>query len=184
MYRCLVTIMVAAAMLAAVPASAQNRGNAAAAGQANTMAAAPSYPAEPSLAGKWTYRSFLNTPQLVDGDANKALGLIFGEGTFAFEMPTKTTVKGTLDMGGGFVLDLSGEVSPGPCDQPFFRINGFGRTGTPTAGWEYDYSGVIACRWPNGVNQVPSLVGTVIRAKPHNGAPAGVVASFIAVRQP
>jgi hypothetical protein len=93
-------------------------------------------------------------------------------------------VKGTLDFGGGVGLDLTGEVSPGPCDQLFFRINGYGRAGTPTAGWEYDYSGVIACRWPNGVNQVPSLVGTVIRAKPHDGAPAGVVASFVAVRQP
>jgi hypothetical protein len=184
MHRRLITVAIAAAALAAAPASAQNRASPAAS-QSSTMAAtAPAYSAEPSLAGKWTYRSYLNTPQLVDGDANKALGLIFGEGTFTFEMPTKTTVKGTLDMGGGFVLDLDGEVAPGPCAQLSFRIDGHGRAGTPTAGWEYDYSGVIACRWPNGVNQVPSLVGTVIRAKPHDGAPAGFVATFIAVRQP
>ena len=37
---------------------------------------------------------------------------------------------------------------------------------------------------PNGVNQVLALVGTVIRAKPHGGAPAGYVASFIAVKRP
>jgi hypothetical protein len=183
MYRCFI-VTALAATLAASPASAQNRGTRTADQPGPMAAAAPAYPAEPSLAGKWTYRSFINTPQLVDGDPNKALNLIFGEGVYTFEMPTKSTVKGTLDMGGGFVLDLAGEVAPGPCDQLSFRINGYGRAGTPTAGWEYDYSGVIACHWPNGVNQVPSLVGTVIRAKPHDGAPAGVVASFIAVRQP
>jgi hypothetical protein len=31
---------------------------------------------------------------------------------------------------------------------------------------------------------VPAIVGNVFRAKPHNGNPAGVVASFIAVKQP
>jgi hypothetical protein len=36
----------------------------------------------------------------------------------------------------------------------------------------------------NGVNQVPALVGSVIRAEPHGSAPAGYVASFIAVKQP
>ena len=181
MFRCFVAAT--AALLAVAPASAQNRP--AAASQANTMAATTSaHPAEPSLAGTWTYRSYVNTPQLVGGDPNNALNIIFGEGVYTLEMPSKTTVKGTLDMGGGFVLDLAGEVQPGPCDQLFFRINGSGRAGTPTDGWEYDYMGVSACRWPNGVNQVPSLVGTVIRAKPHDGAPAGVTASFIAVRQP
>jgi len=184
MCRCFIAVAIAAAMLTAAPASAQNRGSAAPAQPDAMAAAAPAYPAAPSLAGKWTYRSFINTPQPVDGDPTKALNLIFGEGTYTLEMPTRRTVKGTLDFGGGVGLDLTGKVSPGPCEQLFFRINGYGRAGTPTAGWEYDYSGVIACHWPHGVNQVPSLVGTVIRAKPHDGAPAGVVASFVAVRQP
>ncbi len=64
------------------------------------------------------------------------------------------------------------------------EIIGSGRPNTPTAGWEYDYYGYLGFQWPNGVNQVPSLVGTVIRAKPHGNAPAGFVASFIAVKQP
>jgi hypothetical protein len=34
-----------------------------------------------------------------------------------------------------------------------------------------------------GVNHIPTLVGTVIRSKPHNGLPAGYVAFFIAVKQ-
>jgi hypothetical protein len=64
------------------------------------------------------------------------------------------------------------------------EIVGAGRNGTGTAGWEYDYRGQLAYQWPNGVNQVPALVGTVIRAKPHGASPAGYVASFIAVKQP
>ena len=36
----------------------------------------------------------------------------------------------------------------------------------------------------NWGHQVPALVGSVIRAKPHGSAPAGYVASFIAVKQP
>ena len=58
-----------------------------------------------------------------------------------------------------------------------------GRPGTKTDGWEYDYHANLGFEWPNGVKQVQCLVGTVIRAKPHNGSPAGVTASFIAVRQ-
>ena len=61
---------------------------------------------------------------------------------------------------------------------------GSGRTGTGTAGWEYDYHGNVAYEWPNGINQVPALVGSVLRAKPHGPAQAGYVASFIAVKQP
>jgi hypothetical protein len=46
----------------------------------------------------------------------------------------------------------------------------------------YDYDGVLAYHWPDGVNQTPAIVGSVIRVKPHDGAPAGYVASFIAVK--
>ncbi|HEX8261794.1 MAG TPA: hypothetical protein VF547_02855 [Allosphingosinicella sp.] len=37
--------------------------------------------AAPSLKGEWTYRSFANEPKPVDGNAQAALGLIFGEGS-------------------------------------------------------------------------------------------------------
>jgi hypothetical protein len=36
--------------------------------------------------------------------------------------------------------------------------------------------------WPKGVDQRPALVGSVFRTVPHNGAPAGVTASFIILR--
>ncbi|WP_236840789.1 hypothetical protein [Bradyrhizobium sp. CCGE-LA001] len=140
-----------------------------------------------SLAGKWTYRSFHNNPTPVADDPNtaaeKALALIFAEAVFTFEIPTSTTLKGAIDWPGGG-LDLQGTVKQDPVTgAPMVEIVGLGRPGTGTANWEYDYRGQLNYRWPAGVNQVPALVGSVIRAKPHDGAPAGYVASFIAVKR-
>jgi hypothetical protein len=133
------------------------------------------------IAGLWTYRSYLNSTELVDGNAQTALSLIFGEGIFTLNTPTPTTVVGTLDMGGGYILDLKGTLGASG-GETALAMAGLGRAGTPTAGWEYDYNGRTGFLWPKGVNQVPSIVGTVLRAKPHNGEPAGVTVSFIAVR--
>lgn len=161
------------ALLSATPAAAQNmplvtsEGAPAAAAGAEADGAA-------GLAGRWSYRSYRNTADQP----------IFGAGIFTLETPSEQTVTGTLDMGGGFVLDLEGTVAAGSAGSPSFEIVGTGRDGTPTAGWQYDYNGSLAHQWPNGVDQVPALVGSVIRAKPHNGGPAGVVASFIAVSVP
>ncbi|MEY9699475.1 hypothetical protein ABIE71_002218 [Bradyrhizobium diazoefficiens] len=135
------------------------------------------------LVGSWTYRSFHNDPTPVDGDPQKALGLFFAEAEFRFEAISKTTFKGVIDWGSGG-LDLSGEIRPGSADTPVaFAIVGVGRPGSQTDGWEYDYNGCLAYEWPAGVKQVPALVGSLMRAKPHNGAPAGYSASFIAVRK-
>jgi hypothetical protein len=127
-----------------------------------------------SLAGTWAYSSYLNTADQP----------VFGAGLFTFQTPTDTTLTGTLDMGGGLVLDLQGTIQPATGQGPLTaNVRGFGRAGTGTDGWEYDYYAFLGYQWPNGVDQVQSLVGTVLRAKPHNGNPAGVTASFIAVRQ-
>jgi hypothetical protein len=170
--------LIIGALLLTTPALAQTRP---AAISAAPSAAAPAAGAD--LSGKWTYRSFVDTDALVGDDAQKALNLIFGEGVFSFAV-TSAQLTGTLDMGGGYVLDLQGKVVPAGAGPLTVEISGFGRTNTPTAGWEYDYHAYLAYHWPNGVNQATALVGTVIRAKPHDGAPAGVVASFIAVKQP
>lgn len=137
-----------------------------------------------SLAGSWTYRSYRNNPTLIGDDANKALALLFAEAVFEFEIPNGATLKGTIDWTGGG-LDLNGTVRPtGEGGAPVVEIIGTGRLGTSTAGWEYDYHAQLAYQWPTGVNQVPALVGTVMRAKAHDGGAAGYVASFIAVKQP
>jgi hypothetical protein len=139
------------------------------------------------LGGKWTYRSYHNSAALVGEDAAAALALIFGEGVFDLNEDGIGQVRGTLDMGSDYALTIDGtagcahdEDSP-----PVFALIGLGIDGTPTAGWRYDYRGVPAYSWPDGVNQIPCLVGSVVRVYAHGpGAPAGVTASFVAVRQP
>jgi hypothetical protein len=140
-----------------------------------------------ALAGKWTYRSFFNDPAFVGDSKEKAYDLIFAEATFTFEITSPTTLKGTIDWGSGG-LDLQGTIRPASAGAPLtVEIVGTGRPGAPgtgTVGWEYDYYAHLAYTWPNGIKQVPALVGSVIRAKPHGSNPAGLVASFIAVKQP
>jgi len=135
------------------------------------------------LVGKWTYRSFHNNAIPVGDDAQKALDLIFAEATFTFDPIADAGLKGIIDWGSGG-LDLKGSVRPAVGNAPLtVNMVGTGRPGSQTAGWEYDYYAYLAYEWPTGVSQIPALVGTVIRAKPHGSAPVGYVASFIAVRQ-
>lgn len=63
------------------------------------------------------------------------------------------------------------------------RFQGVGMVGGEQ--WIYDYEGYLIPDWPNGIGQVPAIVGSVIRTIPHSGgtAKAGVVASFYAVRE-
>jgi hypothetical protein len=137
------------------------------------------------LAGKWTYRSFRNDPRLVAGDAAAALALIFGEGVFDLEEAPDGRLSGALGLGTGYALSLAGEVESGADAQPMrFFLSGRGIEGTATQGWQYDYRGVVAPSWPGAVDPVPSLLGTVLRVKAHGpDSPAGVTASFVAVRQ-
>jgi hypothetical protein len=132
------------------------------------------------LTGKWTYRSFFNDPAMVGDDAQKALDLIFAEATFTFEI-SGTALKGAIDWDSGG-LNLTGTICPaGPLT---VQIVGMGRPGTDTETWRYDYNATLAHEWPNAVKQVPALVGTVIRVNAHGPkSPAGVTASFIAVKQ-
>jgi hypothetical protein len=127
-----------------------------------------------SVAGTWSYRSYLNTADQP----------VFGAGLFTFQTRSPTTVTGTFDMGSDLVLDLQGAVTPAAGDVPLtLDVRGVGRKGSGTDGWEYDYHAFLAYHWPDGVDQAQSLVGSVLRAKPHDGQPAGVTASFVAVRQ-
>src|SRR5258707_5226789 len=79
-----------------------------------------------SVAGKWSYRSYLNT----------ADQRIFGQRIFTFTPPSTTTLKGTLDMGGRFLLDLDGSVRPPDKGSSLsLPIKGSRRAGTKTEGW-------------------------------------------------
>ena len=133
------------------------------------------------LTGKWTYRSYRNTQALVGDDPQAALALIFGEGVFDFKAGEGNNFRGALGMSSGYALTLQGAILPGEWNG--FSIVGLGVDGTPTQGWRYDYRGVVGYEWPNGVEQIPSLLGTVVRVNAHGpSAPAGYTASFIAVR--
>lgn len=133
-----------------------------------------------TLVGTWTYRSFDNNPDLAaDFDT-----LEFGRGNLRIDPAPMDTLKGLI-YGPGWQLALKGSINYG---NPFeLRFQGVGVVGG--AEWIYDYIGYAVRPWPNGISQVPAIVGTIVRTIPHPSSgggtsPAGVVASWIAVRQP
>lgn len=135
-----------------------------------------------SLVGAWTYRSFLNIPEPVD-DFNK---LRFGQGEMVIEAFSEAdTLRGQLAFRDNPPnkddprLLLRGSLQPG--NPACLRFQGTGVAGTSAAGWVYDYLGYLVPAWPSGKDQKVALVGTVTRTAPHDGRPAGVVGSFIAV---
>ncbi|GAN78163.1 hypothetical protein [Acidisphaera rubrifaciens] len=134
------------------------------------------------LDGRWTYRAYRDVERLIDADAGAALGLIFGEGVFELRQAADGRVGGALGMAAGHALRIAG-AARATAEGDTFSLLGTGLDGTATAGWRYAYRGIAGHRWPDAVDQVPSLLGTVIRLAAHGpDAPAGVTASFIAVR--
>jgi hypothetical protein len=132
-----------------------------------------------NLTGTWTYRSFLNDPD-VTTDFN---ALEFGRGNISVADAPLGVFKGRI-FGPGWGLDLNGAIGYG---NPWsVRFQGVGVVGGET--WIYDYTGVVVPPWPNGIDQRPALVGSIVRTVPHASgaggvAPAGVVCSWIAVWQ-
>lgn len=137
------------------------------------------------LSGKWTFRSYRNAFAPVGSDPAAALTLIWGEGIMDFDPIGPDSFRGGLGMADGLALTLNGIVlRPGSGGEEYAVI-GIGIEGTATAGWRYDYRCSRGHVWAEGVDQVPSLVGTVVRVNAHGpAAPAGETAAFIAVRQP
>ena len=132
------------------------------------------------LVGSWTYRSLLNDPDIAT-DFDK---LEFGRGTLVIQEASSTTLSGTIG-GPGWSLALHGAFGYGSPMQVRFQ----GRGLVNGEEWVYDYLGWLVPVWPNSNDQLQraAIVGSVVRTVPHssNGgiAPAGVVASFYAVRQ-
>jgi hypothetical protein len=136
---------------------------------------------ENPFAGTWTYRSLLNDPD-VNTDFKD---LEFGRGTLTLTASSSTTLGGTIG-GPGWSLDLHGSIGYGSPGQ--VRFQGKGIVGGEQ--WIYDYIGWLVPVWPNSTDtlQTAAIVGSVVRTIPHSGSgpgtvsPAGVVASFYAVR--
>ncbi len=129
--------------------------------------------------GKWTYRSLLNDPDL-NTDFNE---LEFGRGTIEINEDAMQILSGVIG-GPGWSLTLKGSREYGSPMR--VRFQGVGQVSGEL--WIYDYEGYLVNHWPNGVQQRPAIVGSVIRTIPHTGStpgsvsPAGVVASFYAVK--
>lgn len=124
--------------------------------------------------GDWAYRSFRSNPDL----AVEPNDLLFGSGTLVLDQNSDTTVSGTLG-GDGWSLQLTGSADIG--SPPTVRFQGRGEIGGEE--WVYDYAGYLVPKWPNGVEQRPAIVGTIVRTKEHSQgqAEAGYVAQWIAV---
>ena len=131
------------------------------------------------LVGTWTYRSFLNDPDY----ATPFNDLEFGRANIRIDPAPMNEFKGLI-YGPGWQLTLKGSLNYG---NPFtVRFQGTGLVGGEE--WIYDYIGYVTLPWPNGVNQRPTIVGSIVRTIPHASgtggtAPAGVVCSWIAVKQ-
>jgi hypothetical protein len=143
--------------------------------------------------GSWTYRSFNNDPDLAaDSNVNN---LLFGDGTLAITAPSSErlggTIGGSLAPNANWLLNLRGSIGYGSPGQ--VRFQGVGVVNGEE--WIYDYIGWLVPVWPNSTDllQRAAIVGSVVRTVPHHGTnadgsmnstihPAGVVASFYAVR--
>ncbi|MGB0506190.1 MAG: hypothetical protein ACPGGK_08330 [Pikeienuella sp.] len=131
---------------------------------------------ERSVIGTWGYRSFVNDRDLLTPFGN----LRFGLGVLKLEVAGPGRLAGSLG-GRGWSLDIDGTIFGGD-DRVRFR--GSGEIGGEE--WVYDYDGWLTPAWPNGVDQIDAMVGSIIRVIPHSDgrARAGFVASWIAVRDP
>jgi len=130
--------------------------------------------------GTWTYRSLLNNPDL-SADFNS---LEFGRGNLRINIDSSGALSGKI-YDTGWELELKGSMQYGSPAVLWFQGTGIVNGSL----WVYDYLCYLTPQIPNGVNQVPTLTGSVTRAIPHpdglgGTSPAGVVASFYAVRQP
>ena len=143
--------------------------------------------------GSWSYRSFTNDPDL-SKDSN-VTQLLFGDGTLEITAPASEklggTIGGSLAPNSNWLLNLRGSISYGSPSQ--VRFQGVGVVNGEE--WIYDYIGWLVPVWPNSTDSLErtAIVGSVVRTVPHHGTnddgtmnstihPAGVVASFYAVR--
>jgi len=135
------------------------------------------------ITGTYTYRSFLNEPNLV-GDFNK---LQFAEAELTLISTLEGKISGLLswpvadDDSVREVMTVEGElVSREPS---LIRLRGTGAKGSSIEAFEYVYEVTLAKHWPESTHPRNCLVGSVMRSKDHGGAKAGMTASVIAVQR-
>jgi hypothetical protein len=135
-------------------------------------------PTNPAL-GSWTYRSFVNNPDILK-DFND---LEFGRGELTIDELAPGHFEGRLSFADSYQFRLRGLVDFS--SYPYaVRFQGIGDT-EDSRGQVYDYVGFFVPMWSNGVDQRPAIVGSAVRTVAHNGnqARAGVVGTFIALKR-
>jgi hypothetical protein len=135
-------------------------------------------PPLPSVLGSWTYRSFINSPD-VSKEFNE---LEFGRGELIIDCLAPGVFGGRLAFGDTYQFRLAGlSQFTLPCT---LRFQGIGDT-KDSDGQVYDYVGFFVPMWSNGIKQRPALIGSVVRTVPHDGgqAKAGHVSTWIAVKR-
>jgi hypothetical protein len=130
------------------------------------------------LVGRWTYRSFINDAEISKGFDS----LEFGRGELLIEYITQGMFIGRLIFGDDYQFGLYGVANF--TDTPTLRFQGFGDA-SDSQNQVYDYLGCLMPYWPQGIDQRPTIVGSVVRTVPHDEgkARAGVVSSFIALKR-
>ena len=129
--------------------------------------------------GKWIYRSLFNNPDFSLGFDKLELGRAY----LVIEEHGPAILGGTIG-GDGWSLALHGSFGFGSPME--VRFEGKGTVGGEP--WIYAYAGWLVQAWPNSSDsmQRPAIVGSVTRVIAHKGSggisPAGIVASFFAVR--
>ncbi|MCW3464968.1 hypothetical protein [Chitinophaga nivalis] len=129
-----------------------------------------------NLNGDYIYRAFINSKHLTTPVAD----LKFGEGIMTIRQNSSGMLYGNLTMGNGLELKIRGKLTT-KADCNLISMIGIGVAGTETAGWEYEYLGLIIPHWTPAVKQPLSVTGSVIRLKDHGQSMAGETATFYMV---
>jgi hypothetical protein len=132
--------------------------------------------------GTWTYRSFVNDPDItpdIPADFGK---LAFGRGELVIDDFAPGTFSGRIIFSDTNQFKLSGASSFGNPYTVRFRAVG---DASASQGHIYDLIGYLVPIWPNGIDQRTVMVGSIVRTVPHNGdtRKAGFVASWIAMKR-
>jgi hypothetical protein len=149
----------------------------AAAGLAASIAR-PARAGEPTrLEGRWVLRSFVNSTDPHEDFARLRFAAAIMQVSFFSEIDFFGSLTAAT-----WQLNLSGS-----CDGERFDMRGT-QASANTVGWQHDYVGWLAPRWPNASGQVPTCMGTCTRLADYE-TPDGIVRarlvySFIGVKLP
>lgn len=132
----------------------------------------------PNISGHFVYRSLHNNTFI----GEDFLKLKFGEGLMTINQEPSGNFAGDFDMGGDYKMSLEGIISS-VGNKTHFRMTGKGIPNTATEGWVYAYDGFLVSEWPNGINQLQTIIGSVIRTIEHGTAKAGYTATFYMVNR-